>query len=78
MLSRKMKTQKRVGVIRVHKGMPSKPYAAKVAESKLTAVLRDASAHETEDAETGKLKLHPYLRNRLRKAEKIAARRSSS
>jgi hypothetical protein len=73
-----MKTQKRVGVIRVHKGMSSKPYAERIAEAKLTAVMRDAAAHETEDAKTGKLKLHPYLRNRLTKAEKIAARRNKT
>lgn len=52
-----------------------RPYAGVVAEVKLTIALRDAAQHETVDAETGKLKLHPYLRNRLRKAEKIAARR---
>lgn len=46
------------------------------AEATLTAAMRDAAAHETEDAKTGKLKLHPYLRNRLTKAEKIAARRN--
>lgn len=51
-------------------------HAALVAEAALLATMRDAAPHEKKV--NGKPTLHPYLRNRVAKAEKIAVRRAKA
>jgi len=51
-------------------------HAARVAEAALLTTMRDAVPHQKKV--DGKLTLHPYLRNRVAKAEKVAARRAKA
>jgi len=51
-------------------------HAARVAEAALLTAMRDAVLHQKKV--DGKLTLHPYLRNRVAKAEKVAARRAKA